>query len=321
MSKHNFAALGLSALLLSGCVQPYDAPEFVMLEPSQTAFMIPLEASNEQQQLASEEFLKRAQIATKRVQIPHRWSQEGRMPNSGKFIPTVRVVLVDRKPVSREWTESPGSGTSSKNEGVMAESRESIGFVARMNCSAQVEETDASRFLYRYNSKALEEVMDTELRAMVESCFVEECARLNLDQIWVKKDDIMKEVRSKVIPYFKDRGVTITVLGLKGELTYTSPEIQKTIDTRFTASQELRTQKDINQRALEKARADAAAAQILSSSGNRDYQLRMMEHQIRLRALENQAKAIEKWNGSTPQAIGQGTMLGLPFESPAVTPK
>lgn len=315
MPKNGWMAFALSTMLLTGCIRPYEVPEFVTVEPSQTAFMIPLESSTEQQQLASEEFLKRSQVATKRVQIPHRWVQEGRLESTGKYLPTVKVIIVDRKPISREWTEAAGTGTSPKNQGIVAESRESIGFVARMNCSAQVEESDASRFLYRYNSKALEEVMDTELRAMVESCFVEQCARLNLDEIWVKKEDIMNAVRAKVIPYFKERGVTITVLGLKGELTYTSDEIQKAIDARFTASQELRTQKDVNRRQLDKARADAEAARILSNSGNRDYQLRMMEQQIRLRQLENQAKAIEKWNGSTPASIGAGTLLSLPFEA------
>lgn len=315
-SLDHWILIGFCIVMAGGCVRPYDSPEFVTIEPSQTAFMIPLDTSSEQQHLASEEFLKRAQVATKRVKILHMWVKQGYLSNSGKYLPTVRVVVVERKPVSREWTESASTGTSTKNQGITAESRESIGFIARMNCAAQVDEADAARFLYRYNNKPLEELMDTEVRALVESTFVEECARLNLDQIWVKKDDIMKAVRATVLPYFKERGVTITVLGLKGELTYMSAEIQKAIDQRFTAAQELKSQRDINQRSLEKARADAQAASIISASGNRDYQLRMMEQQFRLRALENQAKAIEKWNGSTPQAVGSGTLLSLPFEIP-----
>ncbi len=306
----------LSAIALSGCARPYEVPEFSTIEPSQTAFLIALDGVSDQQSVASEEFLKKAQVATKRVQIPHRWVQEGYAPFNGKYIPTLKVIIVDRKPVAREWTESSGTGTSAKNEGITAESKESIGFMARMNCVAQVEEIDSAKFLYRYNSKPLENVMDSEIRALVESTFVEECARRNLDLIWVEKDAIMKAVRDKVIPYFKERGVTITVLGLKGELTYTSADIQKTIDGRFTATQELKSQREVNQRALEKAKADAQAAQILSVGGNRDYQLRMMEHQVRLKELENQAKAIEKWNGTAPQAVGSGTLMSLPIEAP-----
>jgi hypothetical protein len=260
-------------------------------------------------------------VATKRVQISHQWIQEGYIPTNGKYIPTIKVVVVDRKPVAREWTEASATGTSAKNEGITAESKESIGFMVRMNCVAQVEEADSAKFLYRYNSKALENVMDSEIRALVESTFVEECARRNLDVIWVEKDAIMKAVRDKVIPYFKERGVTITVLGLKGELTYSSADIQKTIDGRFTATQELKSQREINQRALEKAKADAQAAQILSVGGNRDYQLRMMEHQVRLKELENQAKAIEKWNGTSPQAVGSGTLMSLPIEAPSAPAK
>lgn len=272
---------------------------------------------DKQNHVASEEYLKEAQVATKRVAIPHRWLQEGRFPNQGRWLPTVTVVQVDRSPVAREWTETSGTGTSAKNEGITAESRESIGFVARMSCVAQIEEKDAARYLYRYNAKSLEAVTDTEIRAMVESTFVEECARRNLETIWTEKEPIMEAVRKKVIPYFKERGVTITVLGLKGELTYTSADIQKAIDARFTSAQDLRTQRDVNTRAIEKARADAQAAQILSASGNREYQLRSMDHQARMKALDNQAKAIEKWNGSIPASIGGGTLLSLPFEEPA----
>ena len=319
MRKHKVLVLTAVTLatLTSGCLRPYEVPEFVTITPSQTAFLIPLDTVDKQQQVASEEFLKNAQVATKRVQIPHKWVQEGRLPHVGKFLPTLNVVVVERSPVAREWTEGSGTGTSDKNQGVAAESKESIGFTARMNCVAQIEEPDAALFLYRYSSKTLEAVMDTEIRAMVDSSFVEECSRRSLDEILVQKDDIMNAVRGKVMPYFKQRGVTVTVLGLKGELTYSSPDIQKAIDAKFAAAQELKSQRDVNLKAVEKARADAQAAQILSVGGSKDYQLRMMEHQVQLRALENQAKAIEKWNGSTPQAIGGGTLLSLPFEPPA----
>ena len=48
-------------LALASCVRPYDKPEFVTIEPSQTAFLIPLVGDTETQaSFESEELLARA---------------------------------------------------------------------------------------------------------------------------------------------------------------------------------------------------------------------------------------------------------------------
>ena len=159
---------------LTGC-KPYDKPEIVTIEPSQTAFLIALSGkTSDQKEFMSEQFLQDSKVATKQVQIPHRWLQEGRWQSTGRYIPTMKLIIVERKPETREWTELNSTGTSVKNEGLVAESKESIGFMARMNCSAQIDEQDAVRFLYRYNNKSLSDVMDTEIRARIESLFVEQ---------------------------------------------------------------------------------------------------------------------------------------------------
>lgn len=89
MQKHKRLVLTAVTLatLTSGCLRPYEVPEFVTITPSQTAFLIPLDTVDKQQQVASEEFLKNAQVATKRVQIPHKWVQEGRLPTWASSCP------------------------------------------------------------------------------------------------------------------------------------------------------------------------------------------------------------------------------------------
>src|SRR5437868_11284483 len=90
--------------LTSGCVKPYDTPEYMEIDTSETGFLIPLEGDTvSQAKFQSEDYLKQRKVAAKRVRVTHRWSQEGRLPNSGRWIPTVRLIKVNRSPVTREW--------------------------------------------------------------------------------------------------------------------------------------------------------------------------------------------------------------------------
>ena len=83
-------------LLLTGCIKPFDKPEFVEIDTSETGFLIPLEGDTSQQaKFQSEDYLRQRKVAAKRVQILHRWSQEGRLEYTGRWIPTVRLVKVN----------------------------------------------------------------------------------------------------------------------------------------------------------------------------------------------------------------------------------
>ena len=70
-----FLTLVMCCTMFTGCFfrKPYDKPEFVTIEPSQTAFLIPLVGdTTTQSAFESEEMLLEAKIATKEIQIPHR---------------------------------------------------------------------------------------------------------------------------------------------------------------------------------------------------------------------------------------------------------
>ena len=78
-----------------GCVRSYDRPEYVEIDTSETGFLIPLEGDTaEQVRFQSVDYLNQHKVATKRVQITHRWSQEGRWSTDGQWIPMVRLVKV-----------------------------------------------------------------------------------------------------------------------------------------------------------------------------------------------------------------------------------
>ena len=84
--KTTRVVVGLLSLAgLTGCMKPYDKPEYVEIDTSETGFLIPLEGDATQQaKFQSEDYLKQRKVATKRVQITHRWSQEGRLAWDGR---------------------------------------------------------------------------------------------------------------------------------------------------------------------------------------------------------------------------------------------
>lgn len=321
----------------SGCRRPFDVPEFVTIEPSQTAFLIPLVGDTaEQGAFESEELLASAKVATKEVQIPHRWVQTGRRKWQGNYKASARLIVVERKPVTREWTADSSTGTSTSNQGIMAESKGSISFSVSMNVSAQIDESNATKFLYRYNNKPLSEVMDSDIRASIESLFVEECASREMSEILDEKREIMATIREKVINQFKERGVTITVLGLKGDVVYADSKIQEAINKEFKAIKDQEAQVIINKTNVEKAQAEAEAKKIAQQTTNEmniakaeaenAVKIAIAEAEaeaIRLRAstlkdqmalmeLEIQLELVKTWNGEYPQMMmGGGDTVNL----------
>lgn len=290
--------LVMCCTMFTGCVKPYNTPEFVTIEPHQTAFLIPLvgDTSN-QASFESEEMLMQAKVAAKEIEIPHRWVQTGRFSWRGEWRDSMTLIVVDRSPVTREWSSTDGVGTSAVNQAIYAESSESIGFSAGMNCSAQIySEEDAVKFLYCYNNKPLSEIMDSEIRARVESKFVEECASRTLNEILTEKEEIMNNVRDDVTTYFEARGITITVLGMKDGLEYDDATIQKSINDKFSSEMKLTTQKNENERIISEAEAKAEANRILSESLTDE----VLKQQM-----------YEKWDGKLPKVTGGDTMIGL----------
>ena len=293
--------------LTTACVKPYDTPEFYTIEASQTAFLIPLVGdTTSQASFESEELLAQAKVATKEVQIPHRWVQTGRFGWQGEWRPSAKLIVVERTPETREWSSAKDNGTSAKNQAIYAESKESIGFSVGMNCSAQIyTEDDAVKFLYSYNNKTLEQIMDSEIRARVESKFVEECAKYSLNEILVNKEQIMNTVREDVTNYFGDKGITITVLGMKDGIEYEDEAIQTAINEKFSSEQKLVTQENNNKVIVSKAEAEAEAQRI-AAEAEADANKKLAES-LTPELIEKQK--IEKWNGDVPQVQGSATPI------------
>lgn len=307
-------------LCLSLCAcKPYDKPEFVTIEPSQTAFLVPLVGDgNVQSAFESEEMLASMKVATKEVQIPHRWVQTGRKETVGEYRASAVLIIVDRKPESRSW-ESGDSAAESANKAIFGETSDGIGIYVGMNCSAQINESDAVRFLYRYNNTPLSTVIDTDIKKMVEDEFNMQCSKYTSTDLLAHKADIMATVKDSVTKYFKEYGITITVLGMKEGISYENPAIQAAIDKKFESEQKVAIQENENKAALSKAKAEADALMIKTEAEGEAMKLlaadkaeayRMMGQYLTKELLEKMF--YDTWDGKLPNVYGaDGTLLEI----------
>lgn len=286
--------------MFTGCRKPYDKPEFVTIEASQTAFLIPLVGdTTTQSAFESEELLAEAKVATKEIQIPHRWVQMGRRHWYGEWKPSATLIIVERKPVSRSW-ESGDSAAASSNRAIFGETADQIGIYVGMNCTAMIEEKDAAKFLYRYNNTPLESVIDTDIKKLVEDRFNIETAKYTSTELGAKKGEIMEAVKNYVIPYFKEYGITITVLGMKEGVSYENDKIQKAIDEKFASEQELVIQQNKNEAAIAKAEAEAKA-KIMDAEAQAKANA-LLSESLTPELLEKMY--YEKWDGKLPTIYG-----------------
>ena len=289
-----------TCLMFASCAKPYDKPEFVTIEPSQTAFLVPLVGDTSgQASFESEELLLEAKVATKEVQIPHRWVQTGRMSNSGEWRPSATLIVVERKPVSRSW-ESGESTATSANKAIFGETADNIGIYVGMNCTAMIEEKDAAKFLYRYNNTPLETIIDTDIKKMVEDRFNTETALVMSTDLGSKKGEIMEAVKEYVVNYFKDYGITITVLGLKEGISFENPAIQKALDEKFASEQKLVIQQNENEANIAKAEAEAQAV-LIAANAQAEANKKLAES---LTGSILEKMYYEKWNGELPYVYG-----------------
>lgn len=328
MKKTNFITkivalavlLVMTSMCFVGCVKPYDKPEFVTIEPSQTAFLVPLIGNTTNQaSFESEEMLLEAKVATKEIQIPHRWVQTGRWNWVGEYRATATLIVVERKPVSRSW-ESGDSAASSSNKAIFGETADAIGIYVGMNCTAMIEEKDAAKFLYRYNNTPLETIIDTDIKKMVEDEFNRATSQYKSTELHTNKSAIVEMVKINVTEYFKNYGITITVLGIKEGFSFENPAIQEALDKKFESEQDFVIQQNKNEANLAKAEAEAEAIIIAARAEAEALRIAAeAEAEANKKIAESLTPEIlnkmyyDAWDGKLPTVVGDGDYI-LPSE-------
>jgi len=350
MKKSVYTTAMLSCLMtLSGCIKSYHEPVLAEISNSQEGFLIELEGDNEQTDTSAEEYLRSRLVQQKRIEIPYRWKQTWRMANSGKWIPAARLVIADRAPENRLWVADRDKGTSDRNEAIWLESKDSVSFSTGIAITARIEtRDDAVKFLANYPARpqdsadpeqtyqvkvsSLAQIMDEEIKNKVQEILSDRANEYDMDELRDRKNEIMSEVRLKCQEFFKERGITITTLGMAGGYTYANPSIQASIDAVFEAQQDksvaiaeaaaaaerkeaLKLQGEGQaEQEIEISRGKAQAMQQIADA--KAYEIEKLsenpEAYIMLKQLEIEMARLERWDGSYPQILLSGEESNMP---------
>jgi len=316
--------------LLTGCGE-YHEEKFEEVAPNETAFVIPLSGSKEEQEkFKSLDYLKSAKVSAKRIQIPTVQHNTGYGPTDYNWMPMVKVIKVDRSPITREWTKKRERGSSAKDQAIAEESLESIGFSAGATITVTIKEEDAPTFLYYYFGKKLDDVVDQNVRSFVQMVLSREFGNRNLSDCMKEKAKIFDMCFTEAKALFAQKGITIEYLGSTEGLEYDDPKIQEAINKKFVAQndimiaqQEALAAGERNKIAVAKAqtdaeirvanaRADAEAAEAFVRAG--DAMILKAQLDIAKAQAEAMKTAAEKWKGDVPANIlpsGTNMMFGL----------
>lgn len=247
---------------------PAKVEQLVNIEANETAFLVPLEGAGKsgQNKFMSEEYLNTAKVATKRISLPLRKYDTGRMWWDYEWIPTMKVIKVNRQPVTREWTGKEDTGTAGRDEALWVESLDSIGFGVGVNTTAMVKEEDSAKFLYYFAGKGLGVVVDENVRGKVNSVLSREFASYDLEKGRGMKNQIFKIAADETIDSFNKMGVTITNLGLAEGLIYADVEIQQAINDKFKAEMQIQIEEQNNKAQVQINTRNVAIAAALAAA-------------------------------------------------------
>ena len=259
----NLAAVG--AVLAALHPQPgsayYDKADFTeayTILPNESAFWIPDAGANKdnQAQFESEAYLNANKVPLKRFIVPH-----AKLSGSGGFfdfyVPTGRLIIVDRTPFSREWVDAADRGTSHAKEGFPCQSKEGLNVIVGVAIGASVTEQNAAKYLYRfgvkppvgeridpriiftsvYYSRGVKEVMDDFGRKKVSEVICDQITSRSFDQV-NGEAKLIKDTAAKMITeYFAALGITIDFVGWADTFTF-DKEVQEAVNRRYIASQD-----------------------------------------------------------------------------------
>jgi hypothetical protein len=232
-----------------------DYTEAIYILPNQSAFVIPDAGANKdaQAQFMSLDYLKANKVAAKRVVIPHvKLSGSGAW--SDFYVPSARVIVVDRTPYNREWVTAANRGTSNRNEGMPCQSSEGLNITAGVSIGVSVREEDAARYLYYfgtvppkgnpadpaiiftsvYNARSVEDVMDRVGRGEVLSLVCRELSARSLNDDNKDAGAIVKNVTAGMTAFLTERGITLDYLGWADSFTFDTA-VQRAINDKYTA--------------------------------------------------------------------------------------
>lgn len=238
-----------------------DKTEVFSIQPNHSAFWIPNQGDNKNSQakLDSEDYFNANKIAAKFFVIPHfkLSGSAGYSMFSGWdfYVPSGRLIIVDRTPQNREWVTATERGTGGRDEGFHCQSKEGLNITVGVSLSADVNEDDAARFLYNfgvasdpkedatdpnvvfksvYYGRSLATVMDNNVRHFVQGVMCNQIGSRTFDKDNEDMIPIMDQVRKETDNYLKTVGISLRFIGYADTWGF-SEEVQHAIDQRYEA--------------------------------------------------------------------------------------
>jgi hypothetical protein len=306
-SKAGTASLILLCLFFTGC-GPVKLEQFVDIQDHETAFVIPLEGGNEnQEKFQSKEFLEKSMIAAKRISLPLRTRSTGRMPWDYEYIPTARVVKASRTPESRVWYSSTPEADKS-SQALRAQSAEGIKFTTGAVICALVLEEDAALFRSHFKDVPLSQILDSTVRGYCQEKLASEFGKRSLDQCQKEKSLAYEATEKAAIEKFKEYGITILYFGNQNGLTYINDKVQQAIDAEYLqklkrqiADRKLIAQQTRNETQRIVAKAEAEASKKLQDAADAMQFITMLD--IAKMQAEARLEMAKRVSGKLPETI------------------
>jgi hypothetical protein len=314
-------------LTMLGCYRPFEPVKLETIDTSEEGFLIPFQGDGKQQASTNnEEYLKDNLVYTKQVKIPQQWVPKGYetfSPN-GAWQDAAKLIKVDKSPVTREWTADPNTGTSNRNEAIWVMTSDQVEFSTGWTCTARIESRDdAVKFLHNYPAGSLKGVMDSEVRAKLQASFGLEVTDLPMEELRKHATPHIDKTVKEVSGFFKERGITITNLGITGGFVYKDKSILDTMVKVFNAEQEKAVaaasnaaQQEKNKQILAAAqgkadallkekKAEAEGIQLIADA--KAYEIakasKDLKTYLELKQLEIEKARWEKWDGRFPTTL------------------
>lgn len=334
--KVALALAACAALANSGCYRPFEPVVLETIGTSEEGFLIPYQGnSKDQTSTNSEEYLAANLVQTKQVRIPQQWVPKGFEVTgaNGDWKPAAILIRVDKAPVTREWTADTLSGTANKNEAVWVMTSDQVEFSTGWTITARIaSRDDAVKFLHNYPAGSLKDVLDTEARAKLQAVFGLEVTDLGMDELRKSATPHINKTTESVTAFFKQRGITITNLGITGGFVYKNPLILETMAKVFNAEQDkaiaaaaTAAQEEKNKQIFMEAegqaksilmRKRAEADGIKSVADAKAYEIEKAKENlsayITLKRIELEKDKLTRWDGHFPTTfMGAGGSNGL----------
>jgi nucleotide-binding universal stress UspA family protein len=238
-----FLMVSLAAVLLAGCVRPYNRPAVVQIETNETAFLVDMRSDGS----ASTDTMTK--IQRKDVLVDGYWVQTGRFSFKGYWRPTQKVLVVSRKPVEIHWSESGSDPT------VRAVSSESVGFKVPLvtnatiqsdedaatylkwfksnreaNQSVRWEDIDASQWPIREEAEPLESAINRVIFPVVNNKLSELFLKVPIIECESKRVEFVEQAFEAARAEAAKYGITLLILSSTDGLLYDDSEFQKRIN-------------------------------------------------------------------------------------------